>query len=822
MAIRFTAEFLVTARPTQAKIDLLVKQMKLAPEQVEMCIEADPSPNQTDYVTWIARWLSKGQIRLPEDAEGIRGNLAAFTTQKRQPGFQDNRDVNAYNPAQLAEVIQRNALAVVVRPKDLDKIRGLKGVSVLAQRGDITIFRIEGGVVDDPEKAGQADAVPDNVKALQVLSDSTEWCTRHEYARTYLKQGPSFVVFYRGQPYAQLHPKSNQFMNRSDHTLVKEYRAEGTPEREYRGWGHYRTRMSEGEFLGTAIPDPVANEALSLMRAKAPEVEEWAASKNVVSDPSVLAKRLKGTKHWLDAAVMEGVPISPEEEGALGSLMPGELEAYANKFHPEGRWAPMEKALLAHLKNTYDGVNKAIAYAATRIGGRWPEVEPHILRYATVNDQGAANALHYANQAVKGRWPELEARILKTKGKSTVPTLAVDYAIQVLKQPWRDVMPQASFKWGMAKPEALMCLNSPGEAIRYAEHFKFGTWPEFANVLQANNDLGSYIDYLDKVEGKKRDPHLEARLMSPAAETYREQAPLSKHERREWHWKHPEEEMPDFHWVEARIPKDALANLYTSKVLGQRWPDFEERMLREVTDKANSILPKDFRELEEDGYQSKDLPQPFQDYITNMVQGRWPEFEQALLQRYQDYPDTWKTNQALVASYIRTVAIVTKQTQEPVRPGAYYYSYQEVKPVPGIWPEGEAILGQRSPAYEEYLREDTKDGYEKYAVNKAEKERRETLPNKGNDLPYLGDGDSDLWHAGHQIRKYILFLRKHKNDWPDGVTLLNEIEDFRDKLHGRTEGGYHLRNRLTTVQGSLLRRLSSPRLLRPQRLPYWR
>jgi len=232
MAIRFTAELLVTARPTQAKIDLLVKQMRLTPEQVEMCIQADPSPNQTDYVTWIARWLSKGQVRLPEDAEGIRNNLAAFTTQKRQPGFQGNKDVNAYNPAQLAEVIQQNALTVV-RPKDLDKIRGLKGVSVLAQKGDLTVFKVDGGVHEPaPDDPGyEAGAVPDNVRALQVLSDSTEWCTRHEYARTYLKQGPSFVVFYRGQPYAQLHPKSNQFMDRSDSTLVKSYHAEGEPKR---------------------------------------------------------------------------------------------------------------------------------------------------------------------------------------------------------------------------------------------------------------------------------------------------------------------------------------------------------------------------------------------------------------------------------------------------------------------------------------------------------------------------------------------------------------------------------------------------------------
>ncbi len=808
MAIRFTAEFLVTARPTQAKIDLLVKQMRLTPEQVEMCIQADPSPNQTDYVTWIARWLSKGQVRLPEDAEGIRNNLAAFTTQKRQPGFQGNKDVNAYNPAQLAEVIQQNALTVV-RPKDLDKIRGLKGVSVLAQKGDLTVFKVDGGVHEPaPDDPGyEAGAVPDNVRALQVLSDSTEWCTRHEYARTYLKQGPSFVVFYRGQPYAQLHPKSNQFMDRSDSTLVKSYHAEGEPKREYRGWGHYRTTRSEGEFLGTAIADPVANEALALMRAKAPEVEEWARAQNVVADPSVLAKRLKGTKHWLDAAVMEGVPLAPQEEETLGNMLPSQIEAYANKFHPQGRWAPMEKALLAHLKDTYDGTRKAITYAATRIGGRWPELEPYLLRFAMTNDSHASDALQYATQAVKGRWPELEAKFWKTKSKQVAPSLAASYAIDVLKQPWRDVLPQTSFQWGMARPEALMCLNSPDVAIRYAQHFKFGSWPEFAQVLMANNDLDSYIDYLDKVEGKRRDPRLEARLLAPGEETYRTLVPLDKWERRQWHWRHPEEEMPESRWSDVRVPKDELANKYAFQVLGQRWPGFEERMLREAMDKESSILPKDFKGLDEDSYGGGDLPQPFHGYIEATVKGRWPEFEQALLRRYQDYPDTWKTNQALVTSYINLIAEVTKQTETKEEPTPPYYSHR-TGPRKGIWPEGEAVLGQRSPSHEEYLRENVKNGYEKHAQSKAEQERRRGLPEEERKgLPYHSVSDTDLWHAGKQIREYILFLRKHGNDWPDGAALLNEVEDFREKANPEER---YLHNRL-----------SSHKLLRPQRLPHW-
>ena len=119
MPIVLTSAFLVTARPTEQKIEFLMKQMRLTKEQVELCIQADPSPNQTDYVTWLARWLSKEQIRLPEDAPRLKQDLSAFQTQKRQPGFEGNKDINSYDPASLAEVIERNVMTVV-RPKDVE------------------------------------------------------------------------------------------------------------------------------------------------------------------------------------------------------------------------------------------------------------------------------------------------------------------------------------------------------------------------------------------------------------------------------------------------------------------------------------------------------------------------------------------------------------------------------------------------------------------------------------------------------------------------------------------------------------------------------
>jgi hypothetical protein len=814
MPTSFTAEFLIIARPTGEKISLLAQQFKLTPEQIEMCIQVDPSPNQTDFVTWIARMFSKQKIRLPEDGAGLRANLSAFQTQRRQPGFVGSKDINAYDPAKLSDTIEANAMTVI-RPKDMEKMKGLEGTQILAQRGDITIFKTT------------------NAEALATLSDSTRWCTRHGEeggrAQYYIEKGPSYVVFYRGKPYGQLHPSTDQYMNRKDEPFAKEYREEGTKvdaPAYGRGWRRRRrTEWREGEVIGMGVADPVALEALKMMQEKDPIVDKWAKDKNL-ADPKILAKRLKGTKYWLDAAILEGVPLTPEEEQTLSNQGPDELRPYANKFYPGQRWAPLEQSILRNIGNNTD---EAIKYAADHIKGRWPELEPLLLHSVAISDWYAGKALTYAMTAIKGRWPELEKKFLTTKSKDTMPKLAAKYAIEVLKQPWSAVVKQVP-SFGITKPEELMCRNAPKEAIEYAEAFNLKPWPAFAQILLSTKQVDWYIEYLAKLDNRTRDPKLEQRLLSPVPEVDKVQVPLNDQDRRAYRREHGWESTPPKTKEEEKtLYKDGMADFYAKEVIGGRWPELEEKLLREVMDEKSALLPEEFHGLENNDYRSDNVPDPFEKYIKWVMKGRWPEFEQALLQRYQDYPNTWKTNQSLVAGYLTLVqAILGKSPaeREDVEPS----------PITGIWSEGEAILKQRSAGYEAQLMALANKGLEMPEIPYRK-------PGKNEPAYPKDERGNALWWAGDQMKDYILFLRDHGNDWPEGVVVLNHIEDIRDAHRKEVEaaGGYAtgLRNRLEPPKeeepeapeategtdilashhyGSLLDRLESHTLLRRKRI----
>ena len=83
---------------------------------------------------------------------------------------------------------------------------------------------------------------------------------------------------------------------------------------------------------------------------------------------------------------------------------------------------------------------------------------------------------------------------------------------------------------------------------------------------------------------------------------------------------------------------------------GQRWPEFEQKLLREASDKASAVIPTDFRLMEGgSSYSSNEdrIPDPFATYLKRVIKGRWPELEQVLLQRYEDYPDIWESNQGI-------------------------------------------------------------------------------------------------------------------------------------------------------------------------------
>src|SRR5271166_6308237 len=413
-AIRSVAWYAKSARPTEQKIQLLQKQLNLTPEQIELCIAADPSPQQKDFVATIAKWFAKKLIQLPGDTANIKQQLEQFQALKKSPKFTGNKDIQQYNPESLKETVEQNQEAVSKKEQERQNVT--KGASIIVQDGNLTIYRVT------------------DSKALMQLSGGTSWCTAHSnHAGFYLKKGPSYVFFKDGSAFAQLHPSSNQLMNRADICMVEEI-------------------DDAGGTVARFVSDPTAARGLKLLAHKAPDVATWV--KENATDPETLVEILgKKTQEEAEAgterrdmavqhAIAKGQPLDPGDEAYLPKRVPlALLMRYGIKFHAGAPWKPLEKAVLDGKEG-----NELTDYALEFIKGRWPAGEVRLMQraFGAKGESWSKKAsmmrlLDYAVRVVKGRWPELEAKFHQAAPTTTNGWGSAQYAMHVLKQAWRDV-----------------------------------------------------------------------------------------------------------------------------------------------------------------------------------------------------------------------------------------------------------------------------------------------------------------------------------------------------------------------------------------------
>jgi len=394
--MRFLSHFLLVARPTQQKIDFLCSQMKLTPEQVEMCIQVDPSPNQTDFITWIARMLAKGHIRLPEDGERIKEQLITFNRLKKAPGFTGNKDINSYTPGTLFTVIEDNQGNFSKKEQNREKIR--EGASVIIRDGDILVYKVT------------------KAPALAELSAGTNWCTAHEnMGNTYLSSGPTYVIFDEGSAYAQFHPATNQLKDRTDTEI---------PDGIVSTSGNYRkTKKTVARF----ISDPICLKVISqLAKMGEPGVYKYLTGAN---DPKekvekAFAKHGDEVDNQLRKAVYDNQPLPQAELDEMfrksyygyNTSEPPSAKVYFRycmKFMPGKSNERLEKLLLEGRPSL-----DLLSYCRKFLKGeRWPDAEKKILTYATTSTNSMYLCLEYARGIIKGRWPEFEKLLLDRYSK---------------------------------------------------------------------------------------------------------------------------------------------------------------------------------------------------------------------------------------------------------------------------------------------------------------------------------------------------------------------------------------------------------------------
>src|SRR5271154_4062999 len=513
------------------------------------------------------------------------------------------------------------------------------------------------------------------------------------------------------------------------------------------------------------------------------------------------------------SALASGVPLAPEIEAQLVGLNTQLLIKYGAAFHPGQPWEPLAQTILKKVGEKGKVDKDAVDYAAKFVKGRWEPLEPYLLNklfLVTNNMENMRTCLDYAFRAYRQRWPEFEDKIAKAKPGAASGYGAAQYAIRVLKKPWSAFPDIKRKKNGKINAEECMIVGNPGEARVYAEAFNSGkSWDAFEESALAANNLAALINY---AEGQnRRMPELEEKILSGERDAQESKG-------RQRHRQHTD------------LPLD-----YSLKVIKGRWPEYEAKIL-EAINKAPKSTGYNSGEYKpshgEYGYgEGKSrLDKRIQNYIKQVIKGRWPDAEQALLARYSEYPGSWSTNQDLVDGYL---VIINKACQErhkddeevpePEGNEAVRAEGQHAWQVPKrkderrqkpftkfqqdvecYWPEGESRLITRDAGYEKILVDELRrravptNEADKNSYTKEEKyvsiEDLATMERPGGDISYeekekkpsytIWNGIWIGWYGMDTIEKYVDYMLANGQTWDEGVDIMEIAEDLED-IRGR-------------------------------------
>lgn len=189
-------QYIYLIEASQDKLNLL-KAHGFSEDQIGHIRASDPTDSK--YIPWIAKHVKHGSIRLPEDKEKIHGQLKEFHRLKKSPRFTGSKDIHQYTPGSLYDTLETH------RPEESNKTKSKNFGPIIHSEGPYKIHRIT-----EPEH-------------LMNASSGANWCTSQpKYASNYLEKGPSFVLTHHDKPILQLHPKSNQFMDTKDESVINE------------------------------------------------------------------------------------------------------------------------------------------------------------------------------------------------------------------------------------------------------------------------------------------------------------------------------------------------------------------------------------------------------------------------------------------------------------------------------------------------------------------------------------------------------------------------------------------------------------------------
>lgn len=308
----------------------LIEKMQATPSEIALAESMDPADGT--YTEWVLKNIRKGTI-LEEDKAKIHSLLDKFKRLKNSPAFKENHsaDINRYDPSTLFMALEKFGDSKKQDVKDL-KSKGREGAQIVFQEDKWAVYKVS------------------SAREAVILGSGTNWCTTQQgTAQGYLNDGPLWIFYKDGAPYAQLHIESNQFMNRVD----KEFR---------KG----RTVKDQGLYdVMEKIPDPAMEKFVGKLIPLVHPSERYLQILKKKS-PEVLASGLR-------SLMIDRYPILEPE---IFSLNLGEdyISTYLSYF--DRRDPAVESAI----------VNKpawASVYALYILKSRWMEAEELILKNQT-------------------------------------------------------------------------------------------------------------------------------------------------------------------------------------------------------------------------------------------------------------------------------------------------------------------------------------------------------------------------------------------------------------------------------------------------------
>ena len=407
----------------QRKIPVLLTQFRKADgsplwtgdEIAAIASEGDPTPN-AEYITWILKLIQKNDLRWPEDAPDLKDALTHFhrlkKSQKVQVGTEEKmvngtmKTVPKIVPVTLERDIMkyksRHDLFRAIRPyKEVQTVRQTKKAAAIAgltylgehpsrQWCYFKVTTPEAAEVVGKTSEWRFTEEDEEPTPLVTNKDATQWCTRDpslSYVRTYLKDGPLWVIERRAKPsdnyspYAQMHFPTKQFMNVEDRAIGEAHK-------------------------------------FAFMKL----LEKWTGVK-ISDDPDMV---------WNYTFVLNPPP-EDQRDGETEDEYWERLERHYDEHHkryPEGEPTLLEKGQ----------INMLTEYANIAFRGRWPEAEPRILKDKTEREVYADQIVR--RNAERAIWPELEAILLKeASGKSDESAAAepVEYINGCRRAKWPEM-----------------------------------------------------------------------------------------------------------------------------------------------------------------------------------------------------------------------------------------------------------------------------------------------------------------------------------------------------------------------------------------------